>query len=146
VDTAAHETAASAVAAAAVTVLSGQCSGALVSGPVRVTTSAGRGQQAAWLTEALTAQGVRVVTSGGSQVHLVGYGDESGDLVPGAAVTVAMDTPYLLAAADSPVRLATYSSTQAAMRALTAVLAGKATAPGHSPVPVSSLPGCPSAR
>jgi beta-N-acetylhexosaminidase len=140
VDSSEHEAAAAAVAAAAVTVLSGPCTGALVPGPVRITTSDGRGQQAAWLAEDLTAAGVGVVNSGGSQVHLVGYGDGSGDLAGGAAVTVAMDTPYVLASAASPVRVATYSGTRVAMRALAAVIAGTASAPGRSPVAVNGLP------
>ena len=44
-----HQAAAQAVAAAAVTVLSGPCTGPLVSGPVRVTASGGRDQAAEWL-------------------------------------------------------------------------------------------------
>jgi len=140
VDSPDHEAAAAAVAAASVTVLAGPCSGPLVPGPVQVTTSDGRGQQGSWLTEALTAAGVAVVPSGGSRVHLVGYGDGTGDLAGGAAVTVAMDTPYVLAASDSPVKVATYSSTRVAMHALAAVIAGKAAAPGRSPVPVNGLP------
>jgi len=38
------------------------------------------------------------------------------------------------------VKVATYSSTQVSMRALAQVIAGAATAPGRSPVPVSGLP------
>jgi len=140
VNSPAHQAAAAAVAAAGITVLSGPCSGPLVSGPVQITTSAGRAQQAAWLTESLVAAGVTVVPSGGNRIHLVGYGDGPGDLASGAAVTVAMDTPYVLAAADSPVKVATYSSTRAAMGALADVIAGRASAPGRSPVPVTGLP------
>jgi beta-N-acetylhexosaminidase len=73
-------------------------------------------------------------------VHLVGHGDDEDDLRTGAAVTVAMDTPYVLAESASPVLLATYSSTQPAMAALANVLAGKATARGRSPVDVRGLP------
>jgi beta-N-acetylhexosaminidase len=109
-------------------------------GVVRVTASAGREQQAQWLTAALKAQGVPVVASGGQQVHLVGYGDTASDLAAGAGVTVSMDTPYILQSATSAVRVATYSSTQVAMEALAAVLAGKAPATGRSPVPVTGLP------
>jgi beta-N-acetylhexosaminidase len=140
VDSQPHREAAAAVAAAAVTVLRGPCSGPLVSGPVRVTAADGRGQQAQWLSEALAKQGVSVVTSGGQQVHLVGYGDSAADLAGNAAVTVAMDTPYLLGSAASPVRVATYSSTQIAMEGLAAVIAGKAAATGRSPVTVNGLP------
>jgi len=139
-DSAPHREAALAVAAAAVTVLKGACSGALVTGPVRVTSSGGRGQQASWLAEALKAQGVPVVASGGTVVHLVGYGDGTGDLASGAGVTIGMDTPYVLRSATSPVRMATYSSTQVAMQAAAAVIAGKAKATGRSPVTVTGLP------
>jgi beta-N-acetylhexosaminidase len=140
VDTVANRAAALKAAAAAVTVLAGPCSGALVNGGVQVTATAGREQQAQWLTAAFTAQGVPVVASGGQLVHLVGYGDTASDLAAGAAVTVSMDTPYILQSATSAVRVATYSSTQVAMEALAAVLAGKATATGRSPVSVTGLP------
>ena len=49
--------------------------------------------RAQWLAEALAPPGVTVVPSGGTEVHLVGYGDGTADLARGAAVTVAMDTP-----------------------------------------------------
>jgi beta-N-acetylhexosaminidase len=140
VDSPAHREAAGAVAAAGITVLRGPCGGPLVNGPVRVTAAGGRGQQAQWLAEALSRRGVSVVTSGGQQVHLVGYGDGAGDLVPGAAVTVSMDTPYVLASSTSPVRVSTYSSTQVAMEALAGVIAGEARATGRSPVAVIGLP------
>ena len=142
-NSAAAQGAAEAVAAAAVTVLRGHCGGALVTGPVRVTTAPGRDQQAAWLRDALADLGVPVQSGGnggGTQVHLVGYGDTAADLDTDAAVTVGMDTPYLLAQASSPIRVATYSSSQASMRALAAVLAGRAGAPGRSPVAVPGLP------
>jgi beta-N-acetylhexosaminidase len=137
--------AAQAATAAAITVLAGPCTGPVVSGPVRVTASAGREGPREWLVGALREQGVEVVDQGGSLVHLVGYGDGPADLAPGARVTVAMDTPFVLGAATSPVRIATYSATPEAMRALAAVLAGKARAGGRSPVPVEGLPrtACP---
>jgi beta-N-acetylhexosaminidase len=139
-DASAHRTAALAVAAAAITVLRGPCEGPLVKGPVRVTAAEGRDTQAAWLREALTDAGVDVVSSGGRRIHLVGYLDGRADLAKDAAVTVAMDTPFLLRYADSSVRVATYSSTRVAMEALAAVIAGTAKAPGRSPVSVSGLP------
>jgi beta-N-acetylhexosaminidase len=126
--------------AGAVTVLRGACRGALVRGTVRITASSGHSQQRAWLTTALRAAGVTVVDSGGTTVHLVGYGDNAADLAADAGVTVAMDTPYLLSDAASPTLLATYASTAAAMDALAAVLAGRARAPGRSPVAVDKLP------
>ncbi|GAB3270482.1 hypothetical protein GCM10027452_46560 [Micromonospora halotolerans] len=111
-----------------------------MAGPVTVTSAKGRDGTRAALTAALTAAGVKVVPSGGTVVHLVGYGDGSADLNADADVTVAMDTPYVLAGAKSPTLLATYSSTRTSMTALAAVLAGKARPTGHSPVKVSGLP------
>jgi beta-N-acetylhexosaminidase len=140
VDGAEHRAAAAKASAAAVTVLRGGCRGALVPrGPVRVTGSGGRDQQTQWLGEALRAQGY-TVGAGGPEVRLVGYGDGSSDLSGAAAVTVAMDAPFVLRGGKSPVLLATYSSTQASMTALAAVLAGTAPAPGRSPLEVPGLP------
>jgi beta-N-acetylhexosaminidase len=133
-----RQAAAARLAAAAVTVLRGPCKGRLVTAPVTVSSSGGRDQQRAWLNDALRAVGVEV-GPGGTVVHLVGYGDTNADLAD-AGITVAMDLPGILSSARSPVRLATYSSAQVAMAALAAVLAGKATAPGRSPVDVSGLP------
>ena len=132
--------AAARLTAAGVTVLRGACTGPLVHGAVTISSSGGRDQQRSWLAAALQADGVQVSDSGGTVVHLVGYGDTSDDLSPRATVTVAMDSPVILGRASSPVRIATYASTQAAMTALAAVLAGKATAPGRSPVDVPGLP------
>jgi beta-N-acetylhexosaminidase len=132
--------AAAKLTAAGVTVLKGACTGPLVKGAVTVTSSGGRDQQRTWLAAALESDGVQVSDSGGTVVHLVGYGDTTDDLVPRATVTVAMDTPGILSRATSPVRIATYASTQPAMAALASVLAGKATAPGRSPVDVPGLP------
>ncbi|MGW2624886.1 glycoside hydrolase family 3 protein [Micromonospora taraxaci] len=134
-----HRAAADALAAAAVTVLRGTC-GKAVAGPITVTSSGGRDGTRAALTDALTAAGAQVKPSGGTVVHLVGYGDGAKDLRPDAAVTVAMDTPYVLAGAKSPTLLATYSSSRASMTALAAVLAGKAKPSGRSPVAVQGLP------
>jgi beta-N-acetylhexosaminidase len=126
--------------AAAVTLLKGRCSGPLVSGPVTVSASGGREAARIGLVKALQAAGVKVQAAGGTVVHLVGYGDRRIDVSPDAAVTVAMDTPDLLAASRSPTLLATYSSSPLALAALAAVLAGKAPAPGRSPVAVGKLP------
>jgi beta-N-acetylhexosaminidase len=134
-----RQAAAAKAAAAAVTVLRGGCTGPLVHGPVTVTSSNGRDQQRAWLTDALRQQKVPVVPAGGTEVRLVGYGDDTTDLGQ-AAVTVGMDLPGMLRDAKSPVLLATYSSSQASMTALAAVLAGAARAPGHSPVDIAGLP------
>ncbi|WP_306212704.1 glycoside hydrolase family 3 protein [Actinoplanes sp. RD1] len=136
----AHQRAVSAADAAAVTVLRGRCQGPLVTGPITITTSEGRETARADLTAALQAAGLTVQPTGGTIVHLVGYGDKQPDLSPAAAVTVMMDVPTLLAQAKSPTLLATYSSSPLALKALAAVLAGKAKAPGKSPVAVGKLP------
>jgi len=136
-DSVADRDAARAVAAAAVTVLRGPCSGALVRGPVTVNGDAKWGPQKQWLAEALKAHGV-TVGAGGGTVQLVGYGEGAPALQP-ATVTVAMDTPGVLRSASGTL-LATYSSSRVAMEALAAVLAGKAKAPGRSPVAVEGLP------
>ena len=135
-----HQKAVLTADAASVTVLRGKCSGPLVAGPVTVTASGGRETARTTLVRALQAAGVPVRSAGGTVVHLVGYGDQTTDLSPGAAVTVAMDTPYVLSAAKSPTLIATYSSSALSLTALANVLAGKAKAPGHSPVPVSGVP------
>jgi beta-N-acetylhexosaminidase len=124
------------VAAKAVTVLKGACRGALLRGPVTVTGGSSDARRS--LTTALHANGVQL-GGGGDSVHLAGYGDTAADLHP-ATVTVATDVPYILASAKSKTLLATYSNLDSSMRALAKVLAGKATAPGRSPVPVSGLP------
>ncbi|MFY1637160.1 glycoside hydrolase family 3 protein [Solwaraspora sp. WMMB335] len=133
-----HYAAAQRLAEAAITQVRGDCTG--IDGPVTVSSSAGRDTTRALLTEALRTSGVEVVTTGGTRVHLVGYGDTTADLRADADVTVAMDTPYLLARARSAVLLATYSSSAASMAALARVLRGAAPAPGRLPVPVDGLP------
>jgi beta-N-acetylhexosaminidase len=139
-DSAPHREAARRVATASVTALRGSCTDAALQGPVTVTASAGRERTAATLTEALRAAGATVVAQGGTVVHLVGYGDAAADLNAAATVTVAMDTPYLLDTAKSPVLLATYSSSAVSMAALADVLVGRARPTGSSPVPVTGLP------
>ncbi|WP_207127376.1 glycoside hydrolase family 3 protein [Actinocatenispora comari] len=138
VHSAGHEKVARQVAAAAMTVLRGKCSGPLVSGTVRLT--GGTGQKRAWLAAALRADGVSVGDSGATRVALTGYGDTTADLAPDAAVTVAMDEPYLAANVHSPTVLASFGATKESMGAVADVLAGKAAAPGRSPVEVPGLP------
>ncbi len=135
-----HQKAVGALDAASITVLRGPCSGPLLTGPVTVTASGGREVARVNLVRALQAQGVQVRAAGGTVVRLVGYGDKSVDLDPAARVTVMMDTPHLLASAKSPVLVATYSSSKLSLTALAAVLAGRAKAPGKSPVAVTGLP------
>ncbi|GAA0262888.1 glycoside hydrolase family 3 protein [Cryptosporangium japonicum] len=131
-----HVAAVERAAAAAVTLLRGKCSGALVRGPVTITGGSAESRQ--FLSAALGRAGVKV-GAGGDSIHLTGYLDTAADLRP-ASVTVATDTPYLLAAAKSPTLLATYGTAESSMNALAAVLTGRAKAPGLSPVPVAGLP------
>ncbi|MDR6322868.1 beta-N-acetylhexosaminidase [Actinoplanes couchii] len=135
-----HAQAVTALNAAAVTVLRGPCTGPLISGPVTVTAPGSREVARVNLIKALQAQGVQVQTSGGSVVRLVGYGDERVDLDDAAAITVMMDSPGLLAQAQTPTLIATYSSSQLSLTALAAVIAGKAKASGWSPIVVGKLP------
>jgi beta-N-acetylhexosaminidase len=139
----ADQAAAQAASTAAVTVLRGKCSGPLVNGGVTITGDGKWAQQREWLTAALALHGVQV-RSGGTSVRLLGYGD-GGAAAGGADVTVAMDAPYVLRQAPGTL-VATYSSSQASMEALAAVLAGKAKAPGRSPVTVEGLPASACAR
>jgi beta-N-acetylhexosaminidase len=145
VDSAAERSTVGTAAAAAVTVLSGACHGPLVSGAVRVTSRPGYSGTRARLAAALKADGVHIVASGGTLIDIVGYADGRNHLATGAAVTIAVDTPYVLRYATSEVRIATYSSTAASMTALAAVLAGRTGAAGRSPVAVAGLPrtACP---
>ncbi len=129
--------AAGAPAAAAVTVLRGPCGKPLVKGGVEIIADEKWATQRTWLNQALAAHGVPA-KPGGTKVRLVGYRDGSAALGP-ADVTVSMDTPYVLSQAKGTL-VGSYSSSQASMEALAAVLAGKAAAPGRSPVPVQGLP------
>jgi beta-N-acetylhexosaminidase len=138
----ADQAAVQSAAAAAVTVFRGRCTGPLVNGGVTITGDGKWAQQRDWLAAALAQHGVPV-RSGGTSVRLLGYGDGGGG--GGADVTVAMDAPYVLRQARGTL-VATYSSSQASMVALAAVLAGKATAPGRSPVTVEGLPPSACAR
>jgi beta-N-acetylhexosaminidase len=140
VGSAAHQQAVSQLDAASITILRGACTGPLLTGPVTVTAAEGREVARVNLVKALQAAGVPVQAAGGKVIHLVGYGDSPADLDPGAAMTVMMDTPYLLASAKSPTLIATYSSSKLSLTALAAVIAGTAKAPGKSPVTVPGLP------
>ncbi len=137
VGSAPHQEVAAEAAKAAVTVLRGSCGSALVSGSAQVT--GGLEEQRKWLAEGLREHGVKVADDGPA-VHLTGYGDTAEDLASDAAVTVGMDTPYLLAKAKSPAVVAAYGGNRFAMRAAAAVIAGAGKASGRSPAPVDGLP------
>jgi beta-N-acetylhexosaminidase len=134
VNSAAHQRAVLGLDAASITVLRGACTGPLVTGPVTVTAPGSRELARVTLVKALQAAGVTVRAAGGRTIRLVGYGDKAADLDPAAAITVLMDTPYLSQPAKSPALVATYSSSRLSLTALAAVIAGRAPAPGRSPV------------
>jgi beta-N-acetylhexosaminidase len=135
------------LSAAAITSVSGPCSGRLVGRQVQVT---GPSSAVARFRSAAAAAGLR--TAAGPKgakrprvrpttVRLVGSPSASvrGDVV------VAMDTPYVLGRSLARVaKIATFGETAGAMRALVSVLLGRATAPGHLPVSVADVPrpGC----
>ena len=128
------------LSAAALTSVSGPCSGRLVGRRVKVT---GPAPAVARFRAAAAAAGLPVVRkrrARGTTVRLVGYPDRRvrGDVV------VALDTPYVLGRSAARARLATFGDTPEAMGALVSVLLGRSTAPGHLPVPVAGVPrdGC----
>jgi beta-N-acetylhexosaminidase len=137
-----HQAVADRAAAKAVTILRGPCAGPLVHGPVTVT--GGSPAQRTDLAGELRRNGVDVRAGSAETVDLTGYGGEAAGLRR-AAVTVGLDTPYVLASAPSPVLVAAFSAVPGSLRAVAAVLAGKASAPGRSPVSIAGLPAtaCP---
>jgi beta-N-acetylhexosaminidase len=136
----AHQQAVSSLNASAITVLRGACSGPLARGPVSVSAPANREVARVNLVKALQEAGMQVQASGGTVIRLVGYGDQRIDLDDSAGITVMMDSPGLLAQAGTPTLIATYSSSKLSLNALAAVIAGKAKAPGRSPIVVGKLP------
>ncbi|TAP45891.1 glycoside hydrolase family 3 N-terminal domain-containing protein [Arthrobacter sp. S39] len=126
------------VSAAAVTVLSGPCSGPLVPGSVRV--AGGSPQDRARFEAAAARAGLAV--GEGPVVSLIGYGGAPA----GGDIAVSLDAPWPLQDSAAPVKVALYGRSPGAFDALAAVLAGKATAPGKLPAAVGSFPagtGCP---
>jgi beta-N-acetylhexosaminidase len=120
------------VAAAGVTVVDGPCSGWMVRRSVQVTGPAGA--VAAFKTAAHAA-GLGT-GSEGRMVRLIGYGGKPAT----GGVIVALDTPYVLGRSTGRVaRIGLYNDTPSAMRALVAVLLGRASAPGTLPVRVSGV-------
>ncbi len=120
----------------AVTVVSGPCQGRLVGTAVRA-----RGPAEAVAAFDAAAQHAGLATGSGSTVALIGYHGAARR----ADVVVSMDTPYVLGDSHGrTARIALYGDTPGAMRALVAVLLGKAPAPGTLPVRVANVPrtGC----
>lgn len=139
-DTSAGRSAAMKVAAAAVTQFTGSCGGILIHGPITLSSTPAYAAVRDHLADALQADGATVVRSGGTVVRLVGYEPSLSQVKARTEMTVAVDTPYVLAHANSPLLLATFSSAHVSMVALADVITGKARAAGKSPVPVTGLP------
>ena len=131
------------LSAAAITSVSGPCSGRLVGRQVKVT---GPATAVAGFRSAAASAGLRIAPRPKSRkkprvhattVRLVGFPSRSvrGDVV------VSMDTPYVLGRSTARVaKLATFGETPGAMRALVSVLLGRSRAPGQLPVHVANLP------
>jgi beta-N-acetylhexosaminidase len=116
------------VSARAVTVLSGPCRGPLVPGRVRL--SGGTVLDQANFAAAAREAGITL--GAGPLVTLIGYRGAPA----GGDIAVALDAPWPLAGSTAPTKVALYGRTPGAFKALLAVLAGKATAPGKLPAAV----------
>jgi len=118
-----------ALSSAAVTLVDGPCSGALVEGAVQV--EGGTTADRALFAEATTAAGLQ--TGSGAVVRLLGTGTSTGS----GEVVVALDAPFGLGTArGSTATLAVYGRTPGAFAALLDVLTGDATAQGALPVSI----------
>ncbi|CAN5231501.1 glycoside hydrolase family 3 protein [soil metagenome] len=124
----ANEAVSERLSAAAVTIASGSCAPKLTS--VRPS-----GNEEAVATFRTAAEDAGLGLGSGPSIKFIGYGGGAayGDIV------VATDTPYVLARSSAPTKIALYGKTPASMRALVAVLTGKATAPGKLPVAVGDV-------
>lgn len=124
------------LAAAAVTVVTGECSGPLAGPRLHV-----RGESAEdWdaFTTAAERAGLDVVPleqEADTEVRLL-TGSGTGD----ADVAIALDAPYVLADSSAPTRIAAFGRTPETMAAVVAVLTGEEPAPGTLPVDVGDLP------
>jgi beta-N-acetylhexosaminidase len=129
----AHEAESKAASAAALTVLTGQCSGDQLHGSLTVQGTDAQAVQR--LTEAAKARGLQV--GGGPVVTLLdgaaaGSGGTSGD------IAVALDAPWALASSGAGLKAALYGDTPGAFEALLDYLTGQAPAPGKLPAKVGN--------
>ena len=125
------------ISARAITVVAGRCKGASVPGSVRVAggTPVDRARFAA------AAKDAGIALGRGPLVTLIGYG---GGPVK-SDLAVALDAPWPLAQSAAPTKIALFGRSPGAYKALLAVLAGKAGAPGKLPAAVGPYPagtGC----
>lgn len=125
------------LARASVTVVSGECSGALVGSGIRIAggTAADRSRLAGAASDAglTVGSGTLVTLLGGS--HTPGSGD----------VVVSLDAPWGLASSTAGSKIALYGRTAESFEALVGVLTGEREAPGKLPVAVGDFPagtGC----
>jgi beta-N-acetylhexosaminidase len=126
------------LAAAAVTVVAGSCTGALA-GP-RIHVRGGSTDDWDAFTAAAEAAGLQVVPleqEADTEVRLL---VEGSDAAAAADVAIALDSPSVLAGSPAPTLIAGYGRTPQTMTALAEVLAGSASAPGRLPVAVGELP------
>ena len=79
-------------------------------------------------------QGPGIALGAGPLVTLIGYGGAPA----GGDIAVALDAPWPLARSAAPTKIALYGRTPGAYKALLAVLAGKAPAPGKLPAAVGT--------
>ncbi len=126
--------AAARLSAAALTSVSGPCSGRLVGSSVRVS---GASAAVAAFRRVAKEEGLRLSAKGDKVVLAT-------DSAAKGRVAVALDRPNLLARSKASVRLAAYGQGAGPMRAVVRHLLGLAPAPGHLPVQVGGLPrtGC----
>ena len=144
-----HNDVAQALAAASITQISGRCGARLVGPSVAVL--GGTATDHSRFASAARRQGLQ--TGAGTSVRLLdgaaynaSSGSSSGTQSGSGDVVVALDVPYGLANSHArTAKLAAFGRTDATFDALVRVLLGKATARGHLPVAVGSIPagaGC----
>lgn len=127
-----------ALGAAAITVVAGECSGALAGPRIHVR----GGTEDAWNSFAAAAEeaGLEVVPleqEADTEVRLLVAGSDGS---ASADVAIALEAPYSLASSPADTLIAAYGSDAATMAALAQVLTGEASAPGQLPVAVGDLP------
>ncbi|QOR72810.1 beta-N-acetylhexosaminidase [Ruania alkalisoli] len=128
--------ASAALSEAAVTIVQGECSGALA-GP-RIHVRGGSADDWDAFVAAAERAGLQVVPleqPADTDVRLITGATPSGT----GDVAVSLDAPWLLTGTDAPVRVAAFGRTTGAMDAVAAVLAGEAPAPGSLPIDVRGL-------
>lgn len=126
-----------ALAAAAVTIATGDCSGALAGPTIHVR----GGSTSDWDAFVAAAEdaGLDVVPleqQADTEVRLLVDGGSRAS----ADVAIALDAPYVLADVDAELKIAAYGHTEQTFTAVADVLAGEASAPGRLPVAVGDLP------